>query len=118
MPEAELPGRAELIRCINAASDALARAHGNFDAKKLLAALGALENGLHSEPGRGDLKQFRTVVESAIERARARVQTARSLADQGRGEDALAELAKAEAICADDAEAIALAKELRGLVQK
>ena len=113
MPEAELPGRADIIRRINIASDALARARVNFDAKKLLGALGALENGLQSEPGRGDLKQFRAVVESAIERARARVQTARSLADQQRRDEALAELAKAEAICADDAEAIALAKELR-----
>ena len=48
-----------------------------------------------------------------FERARARVQTARSLADQQRRDEALAELAKAEAICADDAEAVALGKELR-----
>ncbi len=118
MPEAELPGRADIIRRINIASDALARARVNFDAKKLLGALGALENGLQSEPGRGDLKQFRAVVESAIERARARVQTARSLADQQRHDEALMELAKAEAICADDTEAMALAKELRAVPQK
>ena len=115
---ADLPERAELTRRINAASDALVRARVNFDAKKLLAALGALENGLESEPGRGDLKQLRLVVESAIERARARVQTARSFADQQRREEALAELAKAEAICADDAEALALANELRAPVKK
>lgn len=113
--EAELPDRAEIIRRINTASDALARARVNFDTKKLLGALGALENGLQSEPGRGDLKQLRAVVESAIERARARVQTARSLADQQRRDEALAELAKAEAICADDAEAMALGKELRAV---
>lgn len=118
MPEAELPGRVEILRRINTARDALARARVNFDTKKLLGALGALENGLQSEPGRGDLKQFRAVVESAIERARARVQTARSLADQQRHDEALAELAKAEAICADDAEAMALAKELRGAPKK
>ncbi len=112
-PDSEFSGRAEIMRRINAASDALARAHVNFDAKKLLGALGALENGLQSEPGRGDLKQFRTVVESAVERARARVQTARSLADQERRDEALAELAKAEAICADDMEAAALGRELR-----
>ncbi len=111
--EVGVPDRAELTRRINAASDALTRAHGNFDGKKLIAALGALENGLQSDPGRGDLKQFREVVASAIERARARVQIALSLADQGRREEALAELAKAEAICADDAEALVLAKELR-----
>ena len=116
--EADLPERAELTRRINTASDALARARVNFDAKKLLAALGALENGLASEPGRGDLKQLRAVVEPAIERARARVHTARSLADQQRREEALAELVKAEAICADDAEALTLAKELRGVPQK
>ncbi|MEO8791846.1 MAG: hypothetical protein ABI464_05900 [Chthoniobacteraceae bacterium] len=116
--DADLPGRVELNRRINAASDALARAHLNFDAKKLLAALGALESGLASEPGRGDLKQFRAVVESAIERARARVHIARSLADQQRREEALAELAKAEAICADDTEALALGKELRAVPQK
>ena len=115
---ADLPERAELTRRINAASDALVRARMNFDAKKLLAALGALENGLESEPGRGDLKQLRLVVESAIERARARVQTARSFADQQRREEALAELAKAEAICADDAEALALANELRAAGKK
>jgi tetratricopeptide (TPR) repeat protein len=118
LPVKDLEGRAELTRRINTASDALARARANFDAKQLLSALGALENGLASEPGRGDLKQFRTVVESAIERARARVKTARSLWDQQRREEALAELAKAEAICADDAEALALAKELRVASQK
>ncbi len=116
--DTDLPERAELTRRINAASDALARARLNFDAKKLMAALGALEIGLQSEPGRGDLKQMRAVVESAIERARDRVRTARSLADQQRREEALAELAKAGAIYADDAEAAALAKELRTVPQK
>ncbi|MEO6752997.1 MAG: hypothetical protein ABIP85_14555 [Chthoniobacteraceae bacterium] len=116
--ETELPGRAELTRRINAASDALARARTNFDARRLLAALGALESGLEAESGRGDLKQLREVVASAIERARARVQTARSLADQQRRDEALAELAKVEAICADDSEALALGKELRGSPQK
>ena len=115
---ADISDRAELTRRINTASDALARARVNFDAKKLLAALGALENGLQAEQGRGDLKQFREVVESAIERARARVQIARSLADQGRRDEALVELAKGEAICADDAEALALAKELRAAPKK
>ncbi len=111
--EAEEFDRAEVARRINAASDALARARANFDAKRLLAALGAVDIGLASDSGRGDLKQFRAVVEAAIERARARVQTARSLADQNRRDEALAELAKAEAICADDIEAAELAKELR-----
>ena len=118
LPDASLPERAELTRRINTASDALARSRVNFDAKKLLAALGALENGLQAEQGRGDLRQFREVVESAIERARARVQIARSLAEQGRRDEALAELAKAEAICADDAEALALAKELQAVPEK
>ena len=116
--ETEYPERAELTRRINTASDALARARARFDAKQLLAALGTLDKGLESEPGRGDLKQFRGVVESSIERARARVQLARSLADQNRREEALAELAKAEAICADDEEARVLAKELRAVPQK
>ena len=111
--EADRFDRAELTRRINAASDALARARLRFDAKQLLGALGALDKGLESELGRGDLKQFRAVVESSIERARARVQLARSLTEQNRREEALAELAKAEAICADDEEARALAKELR-----
>ncbi len=114
----DLPERAELTRRINAASDALARARENFDAKKLVAALGVLEGGLASEPGRGDLKQFRAAVESDIGRARARVQTARSLAAQQRRDEALAELAKAAAICADDADAVALAEELRVAPQK
>jgi hypothetical protein len=118
LPEAELPGRAELTRRINAASDALARARANLEARKLLSALGALANGLQSEPGRGDLKQLRAVVEARIEQARARVHLARSLSDQNRREEALAELAKAEAICADDAEALALGKELRDAPQK
>ena len=116
--EADAFDRAELTRRINTASDALARARLNFDAKKLLAALGALDKGLESEPGRGDLKQFRAVVESSIERARARVQLARSLTEQNRREEALAELAKAEAICADDEEARLLGKELRAVPQK
>ena len=118
LPEADLPGRAELTRRINTASDALARARANLEARKLLSALGALANGLESEPGRGDLKQLRAVVEARIEQARARVHLARSLSDQKRREDALAELAKAEAICADDAEALALANELRAAPQK
>lgn len=116
--QADFPERSELTRRINTASDALARARLNFDARKLLSALGALEKGLESEPGRGDLKQFRAVVESSIERARARVQLARSLSDQHRREEALAELAKAEAICADDEQAVALGKELRAGSQK
>jgi len=116
--QADFPDRAELTRRINTASDALARARLNFDAKKLLSALGALEKGLESEPGRGDLKQFRAVVESSIERARARVQLARSLTEQNRRGEALAELAKAEAICADDEEARALGKQLRAAPQK
>ncbi len=118
LAEADFPERSELTRRINTASDALARARARFDAKQLLAALGALDKGLESEPGRGDLKQFRAVVESSIERARARVQLARSLTDQNRREEALAELAKAEAICADDEQARALAKELRAAPQK
>jgi tetratricopeptide (TPR) repeat protein len=116
--EADLAGRGEITRRINTASDALARSRLNFDAKRLLAALGALDKGLESEPGRGDLRQFRTVVESSIERARARVQLARSLTEQNRFAEALAELAKAEAICADDEEALALAKELRVVPRK
>jgi tetratricopeptide (TPR) repeat protein len=118
LPEADLPARAEVTRRINTASDALARSRMNFDAKRLLGALGALDKGLESEPGRGDLRQFRTVVESSIERARARVQLARSLTEQNRREEALAELAKAEAICADDEEALALARKLRAVPQK
>ena len=114
----DFPERAELTRRINIASDALARARLRFDAKQLLAALGALGNGLESEPGRGDLKQLQAVVESAIERARARVQLARLLTGQNRREEALAELAKAEAICADDEEARVLGKELRTAPQK
>jgi tetratricopeptide (TPR) repeat protein len=114
----DLPDRVEMARRTNAASDALARARQNLDAKKLVAALGALENGLASEPGRDDLKQFRVVVEAALERARARVQTARSLASQQRRDEALEELAKAEAICADDPEAVALRKELRATAEK
>ena len=110
--------RAELTRRINTASDALARARLRFDVKQLLGALGALDKGLESEPGRGDLKQFRAVVEASIERARARVQLARSLTEQNRRGEALAELAKAEAICADDEEARSLAKELRAASQK
>ncbi len=110
--------RAALTRRINVASDALTRAHTQFEAKQLLGALGALEKGLAVEPGRGDLKQFRVVVEASIERARARVQIARSLTDQNRREEALAELAKAEAICADDEDALALAKELRAVQAK
>ena len=116
--ETEYPERAELTRRINTASDALIRARARFDAKQLLAALGALDKGLESEPGRGDLKQFRGVVESSIERARARVQLARSLTEQNRRGEALAELAKAEAICADDEEARALGKELRAVPRK
>ncbi len=116
--EAEPFERAEVTRRINFASDSLARARLRFDVKQLLAALGALDKGLESEPGRGDLKQFRAVVEASIERARARVQLARSLAEQNRREEALAELAKAEAICADDEEARALAKELRAVPPK
>jgi len=114
----DLPERAEITRRINIASDALARANQLFDTKKLVAALGALESGLASEPGRGDLKQFRVTLESAIERARARVRIARSLAVQQRRDEALAELAKAEAICTDDSEAAELAKELRAVLQK
>ena len=116
--ETDYPERAELTRRINTASDALARAHARFEAKQLLGALGALDKGLESEPGRGDLKQFRAVVESSIERARARVQLARSLTEQNRRGEALAELAKAEAICADDEEARALGRELRAVPQK
>ena len=116
--ETEYPERAELTGRINTASDALARARARFEAKQLLAALGALDRGLESEPGRGDLKQFRAVVESSIERARARVQLARSLAEQNRREEALAELAKAEAICADDEEARVLGRELRAVQAK
>lgn len=116
--DADLPERAELTRRINVASDALARARVRFDAKQLLAALGAIDSGLESEPGRGDLKQFRVVVESSIERARARVQLARSLTQQNRRDEALAELVKAEAICADDEEARLLGKELRAVPPK
>jgi tetratricopeptide (TPR) repeat protein len=116
--EPDVANRAELTRRINTASDALVRARIQFDAKKLLGAMGAVSNGLESEPGRGDLKQFRAVVEASIERARARVQLARSLSDQHRREEALAELAKAEAICADDEEACVLGKELRATPQK
>ncbi len=111
--ETDAFNRSEVTRRINAAGDALVRARANFDAKRLLAALGAVEIGLASDSGRGDLKQLRAVVDSAIERARVRVQTARALADQNRRDEALGELAKAEAICADDPEAAALAKELR-----
>jgi tetratricopeptide (TPR) repeat protein len=117
-PEGDLADRAGLTRRINAASDALARAHVRMDAKQLLAALGVIVGGLEAEPGRGDLRQLRAVVESTIERARARVHLARSLTDQQRFEEALAELMKAEAICADDGEALALGKELRAVPQK
>ena len=116
--ERGLPDRAELTRRINAASDALARAHVRMDAKQLLAALGVIVGGLEAEPGRGDLLQLRAVVESSIERARARVHLARSLSDQQRFDEALAELVKAEAICADDGEALVLGKELRAVQQK
>jgi tetratricopeptide (TPR) repeat protein len=111
-PGGDLPDRAELTRRINAASDALARARVRMDAKQLLAALGIIVSGLESEPGRGDLLRLRAVVESSIERARARVQLARSLSDQHRRDEALVELAKAEAICADDEQARVLAREL------
>jgi len=117
-PQADFPERAELTRRINTASDALARARLNFEAKKLLSALGALDKGLESEPGRGDLKQFRAVVESSFERASARVRLAHLLAEQNRREEALAELAKAEAICADDEEARVLGNKLRAAQQK
>jgi tetratricopeptide (TPR) repeat protein len=113
-----LPDRAELTRRINAASDALARAHVRMDAKQLLAALGVIVGGLEAEPGRGDLLRLRAVVESTIERARARVHLARSLSDQQRFEEALAELVKAEAICADDGEALVLGRELRAVPTK
>lgn len=116
--ETEPPDRAGLTRRINAASDALARARVNLEGKRLLAAIGEIESGLESEPGRGDLRQTREVAAAAIERARARVKTARSLAEQQRIGEALAELAKAEAICTDDNEALALGRELRALPRK
>jgi hypothetical protein len=117
-PEGDLPDRGGLTRRINAASDALARARVRMDARQLLAALGVIVAGLEAEPGRGDLLQLRAVVESSIERARARVRLARSLGDQHRRDEALAELAKAEAICADDEEARVLGTELRSAPQK
>ncbi len=89
-----------------------------MDAKQLLAALGSIVSGLEAEPGRGDLLQLRAVVEASIERARARVQLARSLTEQNRRDEALAELAKAEAICADDEQARVLGNELRAAAPK
>jgi hypothetical protein len=105
--------RAELNTRINAATDALAKARVCMQSGQLRAAIAATDAGLSAESGRGDLKQLRTEAESRLTRVRTLVALATSLKQQERTADALAQVAKAEALCSDDDELRALAKELR-----
>ena len=113
-----LPDRVEHVRNMNAAGDALRSARRSADARQLVAALAAAELGLGFDPGRGDLKQLAADMRQLIDRARSRTELARTLLAAGRPADALAELEKAEAICADDESANTLGKQLRAAVKE
>jgi len=105
--------RAEITARINAASDALKRAQAFFDARELRAAQKAITAGLTAEPGRGELKQLQTEVELRLNKVATLRSLAASLKEQNRLDESLADIAKAEALCADDADLRAFAEDLR-----
>ena len=110
--------RGEITRRINAASDALATARTALEGRQLRAVLAAVEAGLGSEPGRGELKHLRTEAESRLNRVKTLLSLAGSLKEQGRLADSLAEIAKAETLCLDDEELRKFATELRAAMQR
>lgn len=110
--------RAELNTRINAATDALAKARVCMQSGQLRAAIAVTDAGLAAESGRGDLKQLRTEAELRLSRVRTFVALATSLKQQERAADALAQIVKAEALCSDDDDLRALAKELRSARQQ
>jgi hypothetical protein len=105
--------RAEITARINAASDALKRAQAFLEAKELHAAQKAITAGLTAEPGRGELKQLQTEVELRLNRVATLRSLAASLKEQNRLDESLADIGKAEALCADDADLRAFAEDLR-----
>ncbi|MEQ1853071.1 MAG: hypothetical protein ABMA01_15950 [Chthoniobacteraceae bacterium] len=105
--------RGEINSRINTATDALAKAQVSMEGGRLHAALAGIEAGLKAEPGRGELKRLRIEVEARLGRVRTLMALANSRKDQQRLDEALAEIAKAEAICTDDEELRAFAKSLR-----
>lgn len=105
--------RGEITARINAASDALAKARTCMEGRQLRGALAAVETGLRAEPGRGELKQLRTEAESRLGRVKTLLSLADSRKAQGRLGDSLAEVVKAETLCADDEELRAFAVALR-----
>ena len=105
--------RGEITRRINVASDALATAKTALEGGQLRAVLVAVETGLQSEPGRGELKRLRTEAESRSNRVKTLLSLAGSLQQRGRSADSLAEIVKAEALCLDDEELRKFAAELR-----
>ena len=117
-PERAEINRGEINARINAASDALAKARRCMEDRQLRGVLAAVESGLRSEPGRGELKRLRLDAESRLSRVKTIVSLAGSLKAQRRFEDSLAEVVKAEALCADDEELRKFAAELRAAMPR
>ncbi len=124
LPAAQPPARlseidrATITRRINTASDAVARAVAFVDARQLHGALRAIGVGLEAEPGRGELKKLRIETELRLSKVATLLALATSLKDQGRLDDSLAQVTKAEALCSDDDGLRTFAQDLRGALAR